>query len=215
MSELEWSEEISREYAAYMETNVRHDHAKVARRIAADWPGAPRGLTVVDVAGGPAFLLLELAPLFNAPRLVLTDGSETMIRIGKERAAARNISIEARLCPAERLDLPDAGADLVICKQFLRLAQDPGAVLAEMARVTRPGGRAYVIDFNSEGPWLGGTLLDLWIRFTGPPFIKSQFSSSRRAALPASKLPGMLQTAGFARTAIIQNSVSYIVRAEK
>jgi len=80
-------------------------------------------------------------------------------------------------------------------KHFVRLAQDVDAVFAEMARVLRPGGRAYVIDFDGEAPWLTGRLLELWVRLTAPGFLRESFAASRRSGLPFSLLPARLAAA--------------------
>jgi ubiquinone/menaquinone biosynthesis C-methylase UbiE len=212
---IEWSAETSRAYARYMETNVPHDHRVAAKRIAADWPTLARGATVVDVAGGPAFLLLELAPLLAEPRLVVTDGSAEMIELGHERAKARGFELEGHVCPAEQLTLADGSADLVVCKHFLRLASDLDASLREMARILRPGGRAYFVDFNAERPWLGSKLLQLWILFTAPSFIRWSFGKTMALGLPASSLPARLRAAGFASAEVLRSSVSYLVRATR
>lgn len=213
MSDVEWTDEMSRMYARYMETNVRHDHRGWARRIAADWSARPPQPTIVDVAGGPAFLLLEVAPLVEKPRLVVTDGSAVMIELAHERAKARDCTVEGHVCGAEKLDLADASADLVLCKHFLRLAPDLDGSLREMARVLKPGARAYLVDFNREGPkWLA-RLLHLWILLTAPSFISKFFGATLAAALPASSLPQRLRAAGFAQADVIHSGVSYLVRA--
>jgi ubiquinone/menaquinone biosynthesis C-methylase UbiE len=209
MTEQEWSEETSRVYAQYMETNVPHDHRPHARRITADWPELPAGAVALDVAGGPAFLLLEIAPLLREPRLILADSSPIMLKIARGRA------IETILSPAEKIALPDASVDLVLCKHFLRLAPDLDAALREMARVLKPAGRAYLIDFNAEGPWLGTNLLKLWILLTAPRFLSGVFGQTLRASLPASSLPARCLAAGFASAEVLTSGVSYLARASK
>jgi ubiquinone/menaquinone biosynthesis C-methylase UbiE len=215
MAEMEWTEAMSRDYARYMESNVKHDHREWAKKIAADWPEAPAGATVVDVAGGPAFLLLEVAPHLKNPRLVLTDASEVMVKVAQERAADRGFKIETLLCPAEKLGLPDAGADLILCKHFLRFAPDIAAVLQEMARVLKPGGRAYCIDFNPDGPRFGAWLLRSWIKLTAPPFIRANFAATMHIGPPASSLPERFCRAGFSSAELLHPGVSYLVRAIK
>jgi ubiquinone/menaquinone biosynthesis C-methylase UbiE len=198
-----------------METNIRFDHRRWAHRIALDWPDRPAGATVVDVAGGPAFLLLELAPRLREPRLIVADASPIMTEIARERAGQRGVLIETVTCPAETLDLPDACADLVVSKHFVRFARDLDAALREMARILRPGGRVYLIDFNREGPLLGARLLHLWILLTAPAFIRDPFWGSLRQGLPVSSLPPRLAAAGFAEPRILSRGVSYLVAAQR
>ena len=215
MGDIEWTEQVSREYTRYMETVVRHDHRPCAQRILADWPDCPAGATVVDVAGGPGFMLLELGPHVPRARMILTDISEAMIELGRERARARGHEIEGKVCPAERLDLPDAAADLLVCSHFLRLAPDLDGTLREAARVLRPGGRAYFADFNQEGSWPLKRLLHLWIVLTAPAFFRRSFGETLRIALPASTLPARLRAAGFRDARVVHDGVSFLVRADR
>jgi SAM-dependent methyltransferase len=46
--------------------------------------------------------------------------------------------------PAHELPVPDATYDAVLCTQVLEHVPNPAAVVAELARVLRPGGRLYV-----------------------------------------------------------------------
>ena len=59
------------------------------------------------------------------------------------RRAARSygVDLEIRSVVAERVDLPDASADAVISSLVLCSVRDPAAVLAEVRRILRPGGR--------------------------------------------------------------------------
>jgi len=213
MSELEWSEEMSRVYAKYMETNIKHDHRKWANKILADWRERPAEATVVDVAGGPGFLLFEVACHLDRPRLILTDGSAIMVKLAGENARKHSLEIETHLCMAEKLDIPDAIADIVLCKHFVRLSSDLDAALREMTRVLRSGGRIYIIDFNAEGSWLGKRLLNFWIQLTAPPFLRATFWDSMCAGLKASSLLDRVKSAGLADGQILSSGVSYLVRA--
>ena len=62
---------------------------------------------------------------------------------GRLRRAARSLGVdlEIRSVVAERIDLPDDSADAVISSLVLCSVRDPDAVLAEVRRILRPGGR--------------------------------------------------------------------------
>jgi SAM-dependent methyltransferase len=62
---------------------------------------------------------------------------------GRLRRAARRsgIELEIRSVVGERIDLPDASADVVISSLVLCTVSDPAAVLAEVRRILVPGGR--------------------------------------------------------------------------
>lgn len=59
------------------------------------------------------------------------------------RTSCRRGGIELVLVPtgAERLPLPDGSVDEVLCSLVLCTVADPDAVLAEVVRILRPGGR--------------------------------------------------------------------------
>jgi SAM-dependent methyltransferase len=57
------------------------------------------------------------------------------------RAAAAGIDLRLHASGAEHVDLPDASVDEVLCSLVLCTVNDPDAVLAEVRRVLRPGGR--------------------------------------------------------------------------
>jgi len=210
-----WNDELSRTYARYMERNIPHDHRAWAERIAKDVGPLGEGATVVDVAGGPAFLLLELAPLLPGARLVVTDASAAMIELAEVRAQERGRTLDARLCPAELLDLSDGAADVVVCKHFVRLAPDLGGALREVRRVLRPSGRAYFVDFDRDAPFLASSLLRLWIHLTAPDFIRREFGATMRSGFTAPEMAAKLLDAGFSRTDVLKRGVSYLVRATR
>jgi ubiquinone/menaquinone biosynthesis C-methylase UbiE len=59
----------------------------------------------------------------------------------RRAARSRSIDLEIRSVVGEQIDLPDASADAVISSLVLCSVRDPEAVLAEVRRVLRPGGR--------------------------------------------------------------------------
>jgi SAM-dependent methyltransferase len=59
----------------------------------------------------------------------------------RRAARSRGVHLEIRSVAGERIDLPDASADAVISSLVLCSVRDPDAVLTEIRRVLRPGGR--------------------------------------------------------------------------
>lgn len=54
--------------------------------------------------------------------------------------------VEFRVGDAHQLDFPDGSFDVVIAHTVISHVSDPAAVLKEMARVVRPGGRVVIFD---------------------------------------------------------------------
>ena len=97
-------------------------------------------------ATGTGRMLEILAP--RVERALGIDQSREMLavaRVNLERAGLENSSV--RLGDMYQLALADASFDAVVIHQVLHYADRPAAVIAEAARVLRPGGRLVLVDF--------------------------------------------------------------------
>jgi len=149
MVQYEWNEETCRGYAAKMEGVVKHDHRPWAERIAKMLGATAARGKVMDVATGPGFLLLELALLLPGIELYAQDEAEPMLAIARERATAAGLEIETVNSTAESISLADGSIDVITCEQLLHECHDVDKVVSEIHRVLKPGGKAFVIDFDS------------------------------------------------------------------
>jgi SAM-dependent methyltransferase len=95
----------------------------------------------LDVGCGVGALALALAPLVRD--VVGVDEVPELLALARERAAANATFVEG---DATSLSFPDASFDLAGTLRTLHHISRPERVIAEMARVTRPGGRLLVID---------------------------------------------------------------------
>lgn len=115
--------------------------------------GAASGQQVLDVGCGAGHALLAAAELVGPDgRVVGVDTSATMLAAAQARVRAAG---RVRLCLADAQHLPFADGVFDGCRaeRVLQHLPDPAAVLAEMARVTRPGGRILAGD-TDWGGWL-------------------------------------------------------------
>src|SRR5205085_10542897 len=88
----------------------------------------------------------------------------------------------------QRLPFPDSTFQLTTVAFGLRNVTDTDKGLAEMVRVTRPGGRVAILEFSRPRHWLFGRLYRFYFRRV-LPFIGQLISRSRDSAynyLPAS-----------------------------
>jgi demethylmenaquinone methyltransferase/2-methoxy-6-polyprenyl-1,4-benzoquinol methylase len=119
------------------------------------------GEKVLDLAAGTAVSTVSLAR--SGAWCVAADFSLGMLRAG----AARDVPKVA----ADALALPftDAAFDAVTISFGLRNVADPDAALAELARVTRPGGRLVVCEFSTPtwGPFRAA-YQDVGLRYVLP-----------------------------------------------
>jgi ubiquinone/menaquinone biosynthesis C-methylase UbiE len=103
-------------------------------------------MRVLDVAAGTGALALAAAR--SGAQVLATDFSPGMVaRI----AAAGLANVEARVMDGQALDLLDASFDAVFSVFGVIMFPDWRKGLAEMARVTRPGGLGVLATWQSEG----------------------------------------------------------------
>src|SRR3984893_1158862 len=95
----------------------------------------------IDVGSGAGALALALAPLVHD--VVGVDLVPELLELARERAPGNARFVEG---DATHLQFDSASFDLAGTLRTLHHVRRPELVLAELARVTRPGGRVLVID---------------------------------------------------------------------
>jgi 2-polyprenyl-6-hydroxyphenyl methylase/3-demethylubiquinone-9 3-methyltransferase len=120
----------------------------VAERIRALSPVRPA--RVLDLGCGAGFLISTLSA--EGHRAIGLDASLGSLKAARGRtvsAATSAAGPAAYLCgDAYRLPFPDAAFDAVCAMDFLEHVSAPAQVIAEMARVLRPGGLFFFHTFN-------------------------------------------------------------------
>lgn len=102
---------------------------------------APRpGRRYLEVGGGTGDDARELAARSGAS-VVMVDRSLTMARVARRRGLDRVAAGDAHALP-----IRDGAVDGCLADRTFQHLADPAAALAELVRVTRPGGRLVVAD---------------------------------------------------------------------
>ncbi len=125
------------------------------RRRTVAWVAPGPGERIVDVACGTGALTLELARALGPDgEVVGLDFCEEMLAVARARrmppsAGSALARVEWRAADARRTGLPEAAFDAATCAFGVRNMMDGlPAVLAEMRRVLRPGGRVGILEFS-------------------------------------------------------------------
>jgi SAM-dependent methyltransferase len=107
--------------------------------------GLPPG-RALDAACGTGRHAAYLASLGHS--VIGVDGSPEMLA----EARAKLPAVDFRSGELDRLPVPDQHVDVVVCTLALTHVLDLGPVLAEFARVLRPGGHLVIADSRTDWP---------------------------------------------------------------
>ena len=106
---------------------------------------------VLDVGCGSGADALAMARTVGpGGRVVGIDSAEAMIAHATDQRAgeARHLPVSYELGDAQAMTFPGASVDAAHAERVFQHLTDPQAALAEMIRVTRPGGRVLVADVD-------------------------------------------------------------------
>lgn len=103
---------------------------------------------VLDIGTGTGRTAELFAP--EARRVTALDRSPEMLRLARARLTGKDWPVELVQGDFYSLPLGDESADTVLLHQVLHYAQAPERVIAEAARVMRPGGHILIVDFASH-----------------------------------------------------------------
>lgn len=102
----------------------------------------PRSV-VADLGCGTGAVCEALAPVTQ--KVFAIDDSEAMLEAARERLGVfRNVTV--RLGDLQSLPLPDGAVDAATLILVLHHLPDPAAVIREVARILRPGGKLLIVD---------------------------------------------------------------------
>ncbi|MGI8801513.1 MAG: class I SAM-dependent methyltransferase [Solirubrobacteraceae bacterium] len=158
------------------------------------------GRRVLELAAGTGDVGLMAAELIRpGGTLICSDRSGPMLTRARARADELGLdNVEFKLIDGERIDLPLADVDAVICRWGYMLMADPAAALRETRRVLRPGGRVSlaVWDRLEHNPWSAipaAALIDVGLRDPPDPTEPGPFALSE-----PDRVRALLEDAGFA-----------------
>jgi arsenite methyltransferase len=144
------------------------------------------GETVLDLgsgAGADVFISAgRVGPTGRAIGLDMTDEMLELARANAEREGLTNVEfVKGHI---EEIPLDDASVDVVISNCVINLSGDKGKVLAEAARVLRPGGRFAVSDVIADAEMDDATRADMaqWTGCIAGALTREEFESALGAA---------------------------------
>ena len=132
--------------ADHYDRHVGRYNAELARALITH-AGVRPGQRGLDVGCGPGALARELVALLGADHVAAVDPSPSFVAA----AQARMPGVDVRVATAEQLPFADAAFDHALAQLVVNFMTDPYAGIAEMARVTRVGGRVSAATWDYGG----------------------------------------------------------------
>lgn len=147
---------------------------------------------LLDIGTGTGRVLELLAP--RVAQGLGVDASKAMLALARARLARTGLThCAVRLADMYRLPLADASFDIAVLQMVLHYAEDPAGVLAEAARVLRPGGRLFVTDLaRHERTDIAAKLAHRWPGFDDATMAELLSGSGLSGGVPLA-VPGPLE----------------------
>ena len=125
----------------------------------------PPNLFIADVGCGTGSLTFELARF--ARKVIGIDQSAEMLRHARRVAQAKQIgNVEFRPGDALKLPLEGRSVDAAFSVMVLQFLPDPERAIAELCRITRPGGTVVVLDLVAHNQeWMREQMAHRWLGF--------------------------------------------------
>lgn len=171
-------------YAAWRASELGQVTDALEQDLILDLLGPPAGLRILDVGCGDGVLALELAA--KDASVVGIDASPEMIAVARDRAARTGKQARFEVTGAENLPFASGTFDVAVAVTVLCFAESAGAILREMARVLRPGGRLIIGELGRWSTWASVRRIKGWLG--SPIWRQARFltgSDLRRLALDA------------------------------
>jgi ubiquinone/menaquinone biosynthesis C-methylase UbiE/DNA-binding transcriptional ArsR family regulator len=159
------------------------DDESIERSLRVMLPAQP-GWSHVDIGTGTGRILEIVAPMTK--RAIGIDLSHEMLTVARSNLARAGVkNCHLRYGDMRQLELQPESFDVATFHLVLHYADDPALVLAEAARLLRPGGSIVVIDFAPHEEsilvlehahrWLGFTdaKMEIWFRRAGLEPVKT------------------------------------------
>jgi ubiquinone/menaquinone biosynthesis C-methylase UbiE len=160
------------------------------------------GSMLLDVGCGIGSEATRLAyAVGQTGKITGIDNSEAMIREAQRRASALSVPVHFELGNAHNLPFGDASFDLCRAERVLLYLEDPAKAVAEMARVTRPGGRVILFDFDYNSFFIDSDFAAM------TRHIEALLAGDPRNPLIGRMLPHLLRTAGLKVNLIEQTTL--------
>jgi len=156
----------------WLAARLRGASDSAERRKAVDQLGLAPGMRVLEVSCGTGTNL----PLLSEGLVAGVDISARMLRRCRNKLRRKSDQASLLLGDAAKLPFTDGSFDAVFHHGGLAELPNKRAAIAEMARVTRPGGKVVICDpglpYDRPARWINRQMLKLQPAYAAPPPVR-------------------------------------------
>jgi ubiquinone/menaquinone biosynthesis C-methylase UbiE len=161
------------------------------------------GSVVLDVGCGIGNEATRIASrVGNTGKVYGVDSSETIIEEARRRVGGLELSLEFQVGDAHSLTFKESFFDTCRAERVLLYMEDPAKAIAEMARVTRPGGLVIVFDFDYNAFFIDSDFAPM------TRHIEALLAGDPRNPLIGRELPHLMRKANLKVDAIEQTTLA-------
>ncbi len=165
-------------FETYINRIAEHHKTQALRGIS--------GTSILEIGAGTG---ANFSYVPDGARLYAVEPSLRMHDRLRAKAASAGVELTVLGTGAEQIPLPDNSMDEVVATLVLCTVDDPGAVLAEVRRVLRPGGSFRFVEHVAAG--------DRTLRRKVQRWIRRPWGWLFEGCNPALETPALVEAAGF------------------
>ncbi len=141
-----------RDFARWRERRINQEQYQGDRlNMIAETAGPLAGMRLLDLGAGMGGFAVAAA--LRGARVVASEYNPAYCKIVRLRAARHSLSLPVFNAAGEALPFANASFDTVVAWDVIEHVQSPVAMLAEIARVLRPGGHCLITAINRRA-WI-------------------------------------------------------------
>ena len=183
---------------AYSQADFEEPHSLFMELLAERFPEETAAGLVLDLGCGAADISLRFARAYPQARIHGVDGSEAMLRFGKQAVCREGFEERVQLshCTLPTIELPQKSYDVVISNSLLHHLRDPKVLWETIKQFARPAAPIFVMDLMRPGSQNQARDLTEIYSANEPEILKQDFYHSLRAAYLSEEIQSQLQEAG-------------------
>ena len=186
---------------AYSEADFEEPHSRFIELFARSFPGRAAAGNVLDLGCGSADISLRFARAYPQVRIHGVDGSEAMLRYGKQAVSREGFEERVQLihCTLPTMELPQKSYDGVISNSLLHHLQDPQVLWQTIKQCARPEAPVFVMDLMRPASEVQAKEFTETYVASEPEILKRDFYHSLKAAYRTDEIRTQLDEAGLNR----------------